>query len=95
MQIFHEGGASSTQHDGITYEADGSGIIDVPQSIGELFVRRPGWHEVGWTPEVTDEEKAAADAAELIELRQTVEDLTGRLNHLERELLKRKTAVSK
>jgi hypothetical protein len=82
MQIFHEAGATSTEHDGVTYEADENGILDVPQDVGELFVRRPGWHEVGWTPELTPEELVAAEVAEKDELRHRIAVLEGEVAEL-------------
>jgi len=88
MHIFHESHATSTEHEGVIYEADKDGIIDVPQDVGETFLRRPGWHAEGWTPELTDEEKLAAEDAEKQALRDEVDELKREVAALKRNAAK-------
>ncbi len=41
MRIASTIGATSLQHEGVDYEADESGMFDVPEPVGETLVRFP------------------------------------------------------
>lgn len=86
MQIFHEARATSTTHDGVEYEADEDGVIEVPHEAGVEITKRAGWHQVGWKPELTPEQRE-------IQLYERVDALEVEVADLKAALAKRSTST--
>lgn len=62
----------SLVHDGVSYDPDADGHVEVPEEVGRVLVRFPHLSAYTGPPEPTPEE---AEAAEKAELRARVEEL--------------------
>lgn len=97
MRIASTIGATSLAHDGVTYEPDEAGLFEVPQHVGEALTGFPHWVpesaavDEQLAREASDrldpalnEERIARLEQDRADLLDMLEELTGRVEELEK-----------